>query len=153
MTEQSPPTTAAAAADRLSVLHTDAAFCDKLLGGDITAKQQYHDLIKLVADGGDRVDRAMAGTHLNGDVFDSDDRMTINFVAMLREIGVRDGIIRENLEGHVFPPEELRAVQDWKTRSMRNPEFVKRYLSGSDPEAREKMTIANLVLSSAQPNF
>jgi hypothetical protein len=37
-------------------------------------------------------------------------------------------------------------VEAWKARQMKDPVFVKAYLSG-DPEARQKMTLAAIILS------
>jgi hypothetical protein len=69
-----------------------------------------------------------------------------NVAGMLREVGVSETVIEQTLRGHVVTPQEYKLVEAWKTRQMADPVFVKAYLSG-DPEARQKMTLAAIVLS------
>jgi hypothetical protein len=66
---------------------------------------------------------------------------------LLRELGIRDEVVMQTLSGREVSQAEFEAVKNWKERTMRDPEFTKKYLSG-DPDARQKMTLAAIVLSS-----
>src|ERR1019366_10600332 len=87
---------------------------------------------------------AMAGNL--GDMPDSSAKLAAETDSMLGEIGIREEIIEQTLKGHEVSAEEYKLVEAWKARQMKDPVFVKSYLSG-DPEAREKMTLASVILS------
>jgi len=55
----------------------------------------------------------------------------------LREIGIREEIIEQTLQGTRFSSDEFKLVEAWKVRQMKDPVFVKAYLSG-DAEAARK---------------
>jgi hypothetical protein len=149
------PDTAAAAGERLATLQTDKAWTDKLLAGDAGVKQEWNGLHERVHRGDDEVkeaeslaDRVVAA--MTGDlrnVHDTEaEQMTVT-AGLLREIGIRDEVVMQTLSGHEVTRAEFDAVKNWKERTMRDPEFTKKYLTG-DPEARQKMTLAAIVLSS-----
>ena len=72
----------------------------------------------------------------------------MNFTAgWLREIGIRDEVILETLSNREASQTEFDAVKNWRERAMRDHECVKRDLNG-DMEARQKMTLSAIVLSS-----
>lgn len=65
----------------------------------------------------------------------------------LREIGIRDEIIKDVIAGtHKVTRAEYEATERWKAERMRDQEWVKRYLAG-DGEPKEKMMLASIILS------
>jgi hypothetical protein len=100
-----------------------------------------------VAAEGTQIDKAMAGELLNDFIQPSGHTVDIGVVSHLRDIGIRDEIIRDVVAGtHKVTKEEYAATERWKAEHMRDQEWVKRYLAG-DGEPREKMTLANIILS------
>jgi hypothetical protein len=156
MTDQPQiPETAVAAGEQLANLQADKAWTDKLLAGDPAVKQQWNGLHERAARGddqiksadtlGERVVAAMTGSPQSAP--DSEAQLMTVTAGMLRELGIRDEVVMQTLSGHEVTQAEFDVVKHWKERTMRDPEFTKKYLSG-DPEARQKMMLAAIVLSS-----
>jgi hypothetical protein len=141
-----PPANSAEARTRLDALIADKERGAKLLAGDAATNREYRELRTLAdnPDPADVVAAAMSGQI--GDVPDSSVKMMAETAGMLREIGIREEIIEQVLRGHEVSADEYKLVEAWKARQMKDPVFVKAYLSG-DPEARQKMTLAAIVLS------
>jgi hypothetical protein len=95
-----------------------------------------------------QVDKAMAGELLlDGPVQPSGHMVQIGVAGHLRDIGIRDEIIKDVIAGtHTVTKEEYAATERWKAEHMRDQEWVKRYLAG-DGDTNEKMTLANIILS------
>jgi hypothetical protein len=55
--------------------------------------------------------------------------------------------IRETISGKEPTPADVERARVWKAQIMKNPEWVKRYLSG-DGDAQREMMAANIVLAS-----
>jgi len=140
-----PPANAGEAQNRLDALTADKAWSEKLLSGDAATTKEFHDLATMVADGGDHVERALAGNL--PDVPDSKIKTMNGTVAMLRELGIRDEVIRQTLEDHEVTQAEYDATLAWQTRAMKDQFWVKAYLEG-DPDAARQMMLATIVLSS-----
>jgi hypothetical protein len=141
-----PPATPAEARTRLDGLIKDREFGAKLLSNDAEANREFHDL-QLKADSVDPADQVAVAMSGNiGIMPDSSVALMANTTSMLREIGVRESIIEETLRGHECTEQEFKLVEAWKARQMKDPTFVRAFLSG-DAEAREKMTLAAIVLS------
>jgi hypothetical protein len=144
-TPPAPPANAAEARTRLDGLIADKAFGAKLLAGDADANRDFRALSDMAANVDDgTIAAAMSGNI--GALPDSRLKVMANTADHLREIGIREEIIEQQLRGHEVSPEEYKLVEAWKARQMKDPVFVKAYLSG-DPEARQKMTLAAIVLS------
>jgi hypothetical protein len=146
-----PPATPQEARAVLDAKMADKNWGERLTAGDAEVTREWNSLQAKAAEPTDDVSRAMAGDVLQhaaflGGVPDSGVKLMADTADMLREIGIREPIIEETLRGHEVTAEEMKAVEAWKARSMKNPEFVKNFLSG-DPEARQKMTLAAIVLS------
>jgi hypothetical protein len=149
------PETAAAAGERLANLQADKAWTGKLLAGDTAVKQEWNGLHERAARGDDqekeaaslseRVVAAMTGNLQSAP--DSEAELMNVTAGLLRELGIRDEVVMQTLSGHEVSRAEFDLVKNWKERTMRDPEFTKKYLSG-DPDARQKMTLAAIVLSS-----
>ena len=141
-----PPANATEARTRLDAFITDRDRGAKLLAGDAEVNREYRELRAKAddPDSADLVATAMSGQI--GEMPDSSVRMMADTAGMLREVGIRESIIEEVLRGHEVSADEFRLVEAWKARQMRDPVFVKAFLSG-DPEARQKMTLAAIVLS------
>jgi hypothetical protein len=141
-----PPANAAEARTRLDALLVDKDRGAKLLAGDAEVNREYREL-RAKADNPDPADTVAVAMSGNvGEVPDSEVALMANTAGMLREIGVRESIIEETLRGHVVTEQEYKLVETWKARQMRDPVFVKNFLSGG-AEERQKMTLAAIVLS------
>jgi hypothetical protein len=141
-----PPANATEARARLDALIADKARGAKLVAGDAEVTREYREL-RAKADNPDPADTVAAAMSGNlGEMPDSSVKMMAETAGMLREIGIREEVIADTLRGHEVSPNEYKLVEAWKARQMKDPVFVKAYLSG-DPEARQKMTLAAIVLS------
>jgi hypothetical protein len=145
-TQQQPPSTAAEARAVLDTRIADRDWGAKLIAGDAATKTEYAALRAKAdnPDPGDTVAAAMAGNL--GEMPDSSVKEMAAAAGMLREIGVRESIIEEVLRGHVVTEQELKLSEAWRSRQMKNPEFVRDFLSG-DPEARHLMTLSAIIVS------
>jgi hypothetical protein len=140
-----PPANAQEARTRLDAFVADNGKGAKLLAGDVETNREFSELTAMAAgDDASTVAAAMAGNL--GDMPNSSVKIMAETAGMLREIGIREEIIEQTLKGHEVSAEEYKLVEAWKARQMKDPVFVKSYLSG-DPEAREKMTLASVILS------
>jgi hypothetical protein len=140
-----PPANAQEARTRLDALIADTGRGAKLLAGDVETNREFSELTALAAgEDASTVAAAMSGNL--GDMPDSSVRLMANTADMLREVGIREEIIEQTLKGHEVSAEEYKLVEAWKARKMKDPVFVKSYLSG-EPEARQKMTLASIILS------
>jgi hypothetical protein len=149
------PETAAAASEKLATLQADKDWTGKLLAGDAAVTQEWNGLHERVHRGddeakeakslADRVAAAMTGDQRS--LSDPEAKQMNATAAMLREIGIRDEVVTQTLSGRDVTQAEFDVVKNWQTRAMRDSEFTKKYLNG-DPEARQKMTLAAIVLSS-----
>jgi hypothetical protein len=140
-----PPATPAEAATRLTALKADPKWTSALLAGGPAQTREFHSLHELVAKG-DSIDQAMSGVLPAGIIRDGAQVEMTGTAEMLRELGIRDDIIREALQG----PTETKAWYDetarWKKDAMSKPEWVKRLMSG-DVEARRHLMLANIILT------
>jgi hypothetical protein len=140
------PSTPAEANTVLQSRLADKAWGAKLLANDVEVTREYRAL-REKADNPDPADTVAAAMSGNvGEIPDSEVALMANTAGMLREIGVRESIIEETLRGHVVTEQEFKLVEAWKARQMRDPVFVKAFLSGG-AEERQKMTLAAIVLS------
>jgi hypothetical protein len=140
-----PPANAAEASARLDALIADKDRGAKLLAGDPAITKEFHDLTKMVAEGGDHVDRAMAG--VLPDVPDSDLKTMAGTADMLRTLGIEPEAIRQTLENREVTLAEFDATKAWLARSMKDQFWVKSYLE-NDPAAAKQMMLASIILSS-----
>jgi hypothetical protein len=140
-----PPANSQEARTRLDAFIADKERGAKLFAGDAATTKEFNSLTTMAAtDDASTVAAAMAGNI--GDVPNSSVKLMADTAGMLREIGIRDGIIEQVLQGHEVTADEYKATEAWKSRQMRDPVFVKAYLSG-EPEPREKMMLADIILS------
>ena len=139
------PTNAVEARGRLDTLIADKDWGAKLLAGDTNANREFRDLQNMA----DKSDDSAIATALSGNLGDmpsSSVKLMANTAGVLRDIGIKEGVIEEVLKGHEVSAEEYKLTEVWKARQMKDPVFVRSYLSG-EPEAREKMTLADIILS------
>jgi hypothetical protein len=146
ITPPAPPANAQEARTRLDALIADKERGAKLLAGDAEVTREYREL-RAKADNPDPADTVAAAMTGNlGEMPDSSVKLMAETADYLRAVGIREEIIEQTLRGHEVSPQEYKQVQAWKERQMKDPVFRKAYLSG-DPEARQKMTLAAIVLS------
>jgi hypothetical protein len=143
-----PPATPQEARTRLDTLIKDRDFGARLVAGDAAANREFSALQKQAdsIDPTDKVAAAMAGIVSPGPFQDSDHVQMMHTAEMLREVGVREEVIAETLRGHTVSENEMRLVEAWRSRQMKDPAFVRSFLSG-DPEARRLMTLSAIVVS------
>jgi hypothetical protein len=139
-----PPATPAEASTRLTALKSDPAWRDQFLAGNGPQVKEFKNLSELAAKGDD-VDMAMAGVSGQS----SESRLLAATAEHLREMGFPPTAIRETISGKEPTPADVERARVWKTQIMKNPEWVKRYLSG-DGDAQREMLAANILLSSAK---
>jgi len=144
-TPPAPPANALEARGRLDALIADKDWGAKLMAGDANVNREYRTLQDMAANADDSTIAAALSGNI-GEMPDSRLKVMADTADHLREIGIREEIIEQQLRGHEVSPEEYKLVEAWKTRQLKDPVFVKAYLSG-DPEARQKMTLAAIVLS------
>jgi hypothetical protein len=140
-----PPATATEASARLTALSGDKAWSGKLLSGDLAATKEFNDLTTMVAESGDGVAVAMSGVlppAANGEM-----REMAGTAEFLRDVGIRDEVVRETLAGAEVTQAEFDATKRWHDQHMRDQEFTKKWLAG-DPEAARQMTLAHIILGS-----
>lgn len=141
-----PPTTPAEATTRLDQLTGDAGWRDKFLAGNGSHVAEFHSLTAMIA-GGDNFDKAIAGVPLDGPLQPSQHLTNMGVASTLKEIGIRPEIIKDVIAGtHKVTRAEYEATERWKADRMRDKEWVQRYMT-NDGDAREKMTLANIILS------
>ncbi len=150
------PATAAEALTRLEALQASKEWTGKLLAGDRTVYHEWNGLHERVSRGedqghpqaslADRVSAAMSAA-AGIDIPSADARLIRESADHLRSLGIRDDVIEQTLSGYEVSQTEFNLVKVWKDRAMRDAEFTKKYLSG-DPDAQQRMTLANLVLTS-----
>jgi hypothetical protein len=139
------PTNAVEARGRLDTLIADKDWGAKLLAGDTNANREFRDLQNM-ADKSDDSAIAVAMSGNIGDMPDSRLRMMAETAGMLRDIGIKERIIEDVLQGHMVTAEEAKMVSAYKERLMRDPTHVRAFLSG-DQEARQKMTLIAIIES------
>jgi hypothetical protein len=64
-----------------------------------------------------------------------------------RGLGIREEIVQQLATRMPIPQSEHDTVARWKAGHMKDPAFLRKYFDG-DYEARQQMTIANIVLMS-----
>jgi hypothetical protein len=144
-TPPAPPANAQEARTRLDALIADNGKSAKLLAGDVQINREFAELSALAA-GEDASTIAQALSGDIGEMPNSQLKMAAETAGMLRDIGINERVISQVLQGHEVSPEEYKLTEAWRKRQMQDPVFVKAYLSG-EPEAREKMTLASIILS------
>jgi hypothetical protein len=139
-----PPKTATEARTVLDTRMADKDWGGRVFNGDVAANKELRDLTAMVAAGGaDTVTVAMNGNPVNMPTTDL--AQMAHTTAMFRELGIRDEVTREFLQGKQVTAQEYELVANWKKIQMGDAEFVKRFLDGGVKE-RQLMTIANSVL-------
>jgi hypothetical protein len=138
------PANAVEARVRLDAFVADLGKGAKLLARDPETTKEFKSLSEMASgEDASTVAAAIAG---NPGMLDSQLKMMANTAGMLREIGIKEGIIEEVLQGHLVSAEEFKLTEAWKARQMKDPVFVRSYLSG-EPLAREKMVLADIIIS------
>jgi hypothetical protein len=145
MTDTAPPANAIEARAALDGRMADPSWGAKVFAGDPDANRELRELTGKAA-GSDDSTIAVAMSGKPGEMPDTETRIMQGTAGMLREVGVREEIIEQVLKGHKVSEPEYKLTEAWKARHMKDPVFVKAYLSG-EVEPREKMTLANIILS------
>jgi hypothetical protein len=145
VTEQAAPANVIEARAALDSRKADPEWGAKIFAGNPDANRELRELTSKASGSDDSVVAAvMSGEP--GRMPTTETHIMAGTAGMLREVGVSEEVIEQTLKGHQVSEQEYKLVQAWKARHMKDPEFVKRFLNG-DTEARQKMTLADIVLS------
>lgn len=147
-TPATPPASPAEAASRLETRMADPAWRDAYLSGNGPEVAESRSLHEMIASGDDPVASAMTGAM--PDLPSSEHRLMSQTADVLRDHGIREEVIRETLEARPASDQDRAIALAWKNQHMRDEGWVKRYMTG-DSDARREMTLANIILSSPQP--
>jgi hypothetical protein len=133
---------------RLDALKANPDWSTKFLSGDVTARDEYDSLNKLIATA-DPVDLAMSGTVPDGHV--DSGRIPLRdqaaAVVSLRDIGISEDAIRQVLSDQNVDPREIVLAERWKKQHMGDAAWVSKLMAG-DIDARRELTLANIITSS-----
>lgn len=157
--QQAPPPPAAAppaapptvpsfveASAKLAALTSDPAWANCVLSGaDPAATKEFHELTRAVAAGGSDAEIAMSGAL--PDLPDSQLKTMAGTAELLRDIGLRPEVILQTLNNYEVSKAEFDATAAYKSRMMKDPIFVKAFLSG-EAEAGQKVMLMSIILSS-----
>lgn len=141
-----PPANAAEARALLDTRIADKDWGAKLLAGNSDVGREFRELSEK-AGGVDPIDAAIAGivpASENG-LRDSDAVMRANVATTLRELGIRDAVIRDHMTDRKYTAEEVAAVTQLKAERMSDREWTKKYLAG-DAKAVKDMTLIHIIL-------
>jgi hypothetical protein len=134
------------ASARLASLTADQAWRDRVLSGaDPVATKEFHELTSAVAAGGSDAEIAMSGAL--PDLPDSQLKTMAGTAELLRDIGLRPEVILQTLNNYEVSKAEFDATAAYKSRMMKDPTFVKAFLSG-EAEAAQKVMLMSIILSS-----
>ena len=123
----------------------DPAFGAKLKAGDVEARAEWQRLTTAAADA-NPVEAAMSGQL--PEMPDSDLRLMANTAGMLRDIGIRDEVIRETLQDHEVTQADHDATRIWLKQHEADKEWCKKLRAG-DIEAKQRFMLASIILSSS----
>jgi hypothetical protein len=142
------PTNAAEAATRINELKADTAWRDRYLGGGLTEKRDLTALQEIIHKGDNPdVDKAMAGVLDDAPIQRSGHMQMIGVAQHLRDLGIRDEIIRDTLTGRPVTQAEHDAVARLKADRMRDHAWTKEFLAGNGQHKRDAM-LMDIVLTS-----
>lgn len=150
------PKDAKEAATQLEFMTNDKAFTDRLLRGDVAARQEW-DSAHAVQAQGDDLDQIFNGTATPA-LFETVTggqlpiRQQIVQVEEFRELGIPDGAIRQAFKGGPVSDAEYAAAKLWHDEHISNKEWVSRWMSG-DVVAKREMTLAQIAISSRVETF
>jgi hypothetical protein len=139
------PTSAVEARGRLDTLIADKDWGAKLLAGDTNANREFRDLQNMA----DKSDDSTIATAMSGNLgpmLDSQVKMLAETAGLLREAGIREEVVEQTLRGHIVTEQEAQLVSAYKSRLMKDPTFVRSFLSG-DPEAKQKIMLISIIES------
>lgn len=128
-----PPTDVAGAQSRKAELMADSAWRDRYFAGNVEARSEMASLNATIV--------AVASS--NG----PDAVVTAFSVERGRELGLSDAVLDQVKNQPPVSQQEYEAVARHKRELLSDKSFVEK-LSGGDYDARRKMFLANLVLSS-----
>ncbi|MDH2353501.1 hypothetical protein QCM80_22975 [Bradyrhizobium sp. SSUT112] len=134
------------AATALAARMSDKSWADGFLrGGPQLAEYQKLSEVAAKKIDTDNVSLAMEGKYLP--VNNADHITMMGTAGMLREAGIESDVIRQVLSGGPVTAEERATAEKAKAILMRNSDFGKKLISG-DAEAREHLTLLNIIITS-----
>ncbi|MET4319306.1 hypothetical protein [Bradyrhizobium sp. RT5a] len=143
-----PTPTPDEAAAKLSELRGNQDWTTKFLAGNGPELAEFRKLSELAVNGSDKITKAMAGVLDAAPVQESGHMQMIGVAQHLREIGIRDDVIRQTLTGQEVTQAEHDAVARLKADRMRDHAWTKEFLAGNGEHKRDMM-LMNIVLTSS----
>ena len=144
------PKSAADADARLNELRGDKKWGEKFLNGDAATLKEHAALAKL-ASGPDRFNAVVDGK-LEPSPFEVTHGADLSIGKLLdaatglRELGIRDEVIKEAMNGATISQREHDSVKNLKATWLGDREWTAKYLKGGAAEKRQ-MALANIVLT------
>jgi hypothetical protein len=145
MTDQPAPANAIEARAVLDSRMADPSWGAKVFAGDVDANRELRELTTKAVGSDDSVVAAV----MSGDLSKmptTETHIMAGAAGMLREVGISEEVIEQTLKGHQVSEQEFKLAEAWKSRHMKDPEFVKSFLNGN-VEARQKMALVDIILS------
>jgi hypothetical protein len=124
--------------------YADPAWRARLELGSPEVRAEFDQLVTARA-AADPVQAAMTG--MIPERASSDLRMMEHTASFLRDIGIRDEVVKQTLSADEVSRAEYDAVKNWKADALKNEEWTKKLLAG-DREAQRQLVLANIVLTS-----
>lgn len=123
----------------------------KLFAGDVPVTTEYRSLRDLInkPDLTGEVAAAMSNQDHGGIIQDSSVVELRGAAGFLREMGLNETQVAETLSGKEPSQAEIDMAKQWKTQTFKSKEFVNRLFAG-EPDARQQLLVANIILSSAK---
>jgi hypothetical protein len=142
------PKTPTEAAGRLNELKSIDGWTKLYLAGSGPHVAEFNKLQEIASSGAAEADPVKAVMSGNvPEMASSEIRLMEHTASTLREIGIRDSIIKDVIAGtHEVTKEEWDLTVQWKKDHMENPEWVKALLGGNAKERRE-LALATIILT------
>lgn len=144
------PTTAADARARLDVLTKDAAWTGRFMSGNVEARREFAELTAKVA-GGDDVADALDGAPMSERLFETtmngalSSRVVNEVVASMRELGISDGAIEEQLRDKPVTRSDRAATEAFRNMRHGDADWCKRLISGDAAAKREHILMCSIL--------
>jgi hypothetical protein len=131
------------AVDPLHQKYADPAWRTRLELGSPEARAEFDRLVVARASA-DPVQAAMTG--MLPERATSELRLMESTASFLRDIGVRDEVVKQTLSADKVSRAEYETVKNWRADALKNDEWTKKLLAG-DREAQRQLVLANIVLT------
>jgi hypothetical protein len=146
-----PPSPVAAARAALDGFVNNKEWAAKYFAGDVQARQQFADLTTAIANAGDDVDAAIAGTATPPGMEVLTDgelpfRARMAVVEQMRTAGLNDATIAEAMKGEAVTKQEVEMARQRQAMRHSDKDWVAKLLAG-DWQARKEQLLLSIILT------